>query len=62
MLFGLSLATLGLQCVYMGILSQVFFDYDGAVMARWFRRFPYNADDRPVGGVVRGRRAAGRPA
>jgi glycosyltransferase involved in cell wall biosynthesis len=42
MLFGLSLATLGLQCVYMGILSQVFFDYDGRVTARWFRRFPYN--------------------
>ena len=42
MLLGLSLAILGLQCVYMGILSQVFFDYDGAVTARWFRRFPYN--------------------
>jgi len=42
MLLGLSLATLGLQCVYMGILSQVFFDYDGNVTARWFRRFPYN--------------------
>jgi len=42
MLFGLSMATLGLQCVYMGILSQVFFDYDGAATARWFRRFPYN--------------------
>ena len=24
------------------ILSQVFFDYDGAATARWFRRFPYN--------------------
>ena len=42
MLLGLSLATLGLQCVYMGILSQVFFDYDGRATARWFRRFPYN--------------------
>src|SRR4029453_8708714 len=42
MLLGLSLATLGLQCVYMGVLSQVFFDYDGAATARWFRRFPYN--------------------
>ena len=26
----------------MGMLSQVFFDYDGAATARWFRRFPYN--------------------
>src|SRR5262249_11839124 len=42
MLLGLSLATLGLQSVYMAILSQVFFDYDGRVTARWFRRFPYN--------------------
>jgi hypothetical protein len=42
MLLGLSLATLGLQCVYMGILSQVFFDYDGHATARWFHRFPYN--------------------
>jgi hypothetical protein len=30
MLFGVSMAILGLQCVYMGVLSQVFFDYDGA--------------------------------
>ena len=42
MLFGVSMAILGLQCVYMGVLSQVFFDYDGAATARWFRRFPYN--------------------
>jgi len=42
MLFGLSVSILGLQCVYMGVLSQVFFDYDGAATARWFRRFPYN--------------------
>jgi glycosyltransferase involved in cell wall biosynthesis len=41
MLLGVSLATLGLQCVYMGILSQVFFDYSGEVTKRWFRRFPY---------------------
>ena len=41
MLLGVSLAVLGLQCVYMGILAQVFFDYDGAATARWFRRFPY---------------------
>ncbi len=30
MLLGLSLSILGLQCVYMGILSQIFFDWDGA--------------------------------
>jgi glycosyltransferase involved in cell wall biosynthesis len=41
MLFGLALAILGLQCVYMGVLSQVFFDYSGEVTRRWFRRFPY---------------------
>ena len=41
MLLGMSLALLGLQCVYMGILSQVFFDYAGDVTAKWFRRFRY---------------------
>ncbi|HET7538356.1 MAG TPA: glycosyltransferase family 2 protein [Polyangiaceae bacterium] len=41
MLLGVSLALLGLQCVFMGILSQVFFDYSGEVRAKWFRRFSY---------------------
>jgi hypothetical protein len=41
MLLGVSLALLGLQCVYMGILSQVFFDYSGTVTEKWFRRFSY---------------------
>jgi len=41
MLLGLSLSILGLQCVYMGILSQIFFDWEGAITAKWFRRFPY---------------------
>ena len=41
MLLGMSVALLGLQCVYMGILSQVFFDYSGEVTAKWFRRFSY---------------------
>jgi glycosyltransferase involved in cell wall biosynthesis len=41
MLLGMSLALLGLQCVYMGILSQVFFDYTGEVTRKWFRRFSY---------------------
>jgi hypothetical protein len=41
MLLGVSLFVLGLQCVYMGILSQVFFDYSGEVTKKWFRRFRY---------------------
>lgn len=42
MLVGLSAAILGLQCVYMGALAQVFFDYSGEATARWVRRFPFN--------------------
>jgi glycosyltransferase involved in cell wall biosynthesis len=41
MLLGVSFVVLGMQCVYMGILSQVFFDYSGQRTALWFRRFPY---------------------
>jgi len=41
MLLGVSLAVLGLQCVFMGILSQVFFDYTGVATDKWFRRFRY---------------------
>ena len=41
MLLGLCLTVLGLQCAYMGILSQVFFDYSGEVTEKWFARFPY---------------------
>ncbi len=41
MLLGVSLAILGLQCVFMGILTQVFFDYSGERTKLWFRRFPY---------------------
>jgi glycosyltransferase involved in cell wall biosynthesis len=41
MWLGVSLSILGLQCVFMGILTQVFFDYSGAVTKRWFARFPY---------------------
>jgi glycosyltransferase involved in cell wall biosynthesis len=41
MLFGLSLAIVGLQSVYMGVIIQVFFDYSGLATERWFRRFPY---------------------
>jgi glycosyltransferase involved in cell wall biosynthesis len=41
MLAGLCTATLGLQCIYMGILAQVFFDYSGDITKGWFSRFPY---------------------
>ncbi len=41
MTFGVSLAILGLQSIYMGVLTQVFFDYSGVATERWFRRFPY---------------------
>jgi glycosyltransferase involved in cell wall biosynthesis len=41
MLLGVSLALLGLQCVYMGILAQVLFDYSGTVAAKWLSRFSY---------------------
>ena len=41
MLFGLTLATLGLQCIYMGVLAQIFFDYSGDISKKWFARFPY---------------------
>lgn len=41
MLLGVTLATLGMQCVYMGILAQIFFDYTGEITKRWFGRFPY---------------------
>ena len=61
MLLGLSLAVLGLQCVYMGMLSQVFFDYAGAVTARWFRRFPYNRMIGLSATLFAAGRAAGRP-
>jgi glycosyltransferase involved in cell wall biosynthesis len=41
MLLGLTLATLGLQCIYLGILTQIFFDYTGETTKRWFALFPY---------------------
>ena len=50
---GMSLAIVGLQSVYLGILSQVFFDYSGEITARWFRRFPYNRIRVRVGRAVR---------
>ena len=41
MLLGLTFVTLGLQSMYMGILTQVFFDYSGSVTRQWLSRFPY---------------------
>jgi glycosyltransferase involved in cell wall biosynthesis len=41
MLLGLTLATLGLQCIYLGILAQIFFDYTGETTKRWFALFRY---------------------
>ena len=41
MLLGVTLATLGLQCVYLGVIAQVFFDYSGERTRVWFTRFPY---------------------
>ncbi len=51
MLLGVSLAVLGLQCVYMGVLSQVFFDYGGAITKRWFERFPYTRSVAAAAGL-----------
>jgi hypothetical protein len=41
MLLGVTLATLGLQCIYMGILTQIFFDYSGETTKRWLTLFQY---------------------
>ena len=41
MLLGVTLAMLGLQCVYLGVIAQVFFDYTGERTRVWFSRFPY---------------------
>ena len=41
MLLGVTLLTLGLQCIYLGVLAHVFFDYSGESTKRWFARFPY---------------------
>ena len=60
MLLGVSLVVLGLQCVYMGILSQVFFDYSGAVTAQLVPALPYTRACRRERGAVRGRPGAWR--
>ena len=55
MLLGLSLAILGLQCVYMGILSQVFFDYSGDDDREVVPALSLHAHRRAVGAAVRRR-------
>jgi hypothetical protein len=51
MLLGLTLATLGLQCTYLGILAQIFFDYSGETTKRWFSRFPYTPTVLTAAGI-----------
>ena len=51
MLLGLTLSTLGLQCVYLGILAQIFFDYTGETTNRWFARFPYTRTVLSAAGI-----------
>ena len=52
---------LGLQCVYMGILSQVFFDYSGEDDREVVPALSVHAHRRAVGAAVRrGRRARRR--
>jgi hypothetical protein len=51
MLLGLTSMTLGLQCIYMGIIAQTFFDYTGAITKRWFERFPYTRTVAAAAGV-----------
>jgi glycosyltransferase involved in cell wall biosynthesis len=41
MWLGVTLLTLGLQCIYLGILTQIFFDYSGEATQHWFTRFEY---------------------
>ena len=41
MLLGVTLATLGLQCIYLGVIAQVFFDYTGDRTRVWYSRFAY---------------------
>jgi len=41
-LLGLSINILGLQCIYMSILSRVVLDFRGDAREKWVRRFRYN--------------------
>src|SRR5260370_594906 len=42
MLFGITLAILGLQSTFLGILAKALYDYSGAQSRRWARIFSYN--------------------
>jgi hypothetical protein len=39
---GVALAVLGLQSFYLGTLSRIFYETDGAIRRRWLRRLRYN--------------------
>ena len=52
MLLGLTLSTVGLQCFYMGCLSQLFHDYSGLARSRWLRVFSYNRSVAASGVLV----------
>ncbi len=41
-LLGLSLAILGLQCVYMGILARIMMDFSGTTTQKWLSKFRYD--------------------
>ena len=51
MLLGVALAVLGLQCVYMGVLSQVFFDYRRGDHRALVQRFPYTRSVAAAAGL-----------
>ncbi len=42
MLLGLVLSVFGLQCIFIGILSRIFFDYGGERVRKYALRFQYN--------------------
>ncbi len=41
MLVGVTLATLGVQCVYSGVVAQVLYDPSDGVLERWLKRLRY---------------------
>jgi len=42
MLLGQVMLVLGLQCVYLGVIAKLLFDFTGRDRDRWLRLFPYN--------------------
>ncbi len=51
MLLGLTMTTLGLQCVYLGAIAQIFYDYTGEITRRWFALFPYGRSILAAGAI-----------